>query len=105
MGQQRRFARHRIHVPILVRSIGSSRAHSYRGHSLDLSEGGLGAVLEGELTPGQVVIMEVVLPGDLQPLTAQARVRHRNALRCGFEFLGPNQHMRERIATACQAAI
>jgi c-di-GMP-binding flagellar brake protein YcgR len=98
---ERRFPRHRIEAPLLVRGIASAMSHAYRGHSTSLSEGGVGAIVSGELSPGQIVLMEVVLPGELQPLVVRARVCYRNDLECGFQFLGIEARAQQIIRTAC----
>jgi len=73
-----------------VRSIGASLANGHRGHCVDLSEGGAGGVVPGEWRPGQVVTMELAVPGGDQSLVVSARVCHRDDMRCGFEFLAPS---------------
>jgi len=98
---QRRFPRHRVEAPLLVRGVASSLSNAYRGHSTNLSEGGVGAIITGELSPGQIVLMELVLPGELQPLVARARICYRNDLQCGFEFLGVEARAQQLIRTAC----
>ena len=88
MIDQRRFERAIIEAPIVVQGMASARK-LLRGHCMNLSEGGAGGILAGELLPGQVVLMELVLDS-LQPVHVNARVRHRTRLYCGFEFLGPD---------------
>jgi hypothetical protein len=98
---QRRFPRRRVEAPLLVRGVASSLSNAYRGHSTTLSEGGVGAIVTGELSPGQIVLMELVLPGELQPLVLRARVCYRNDLECGFQFLGTEARTQQIIRTAC----
>src|SRR4051812_10075120 len=85
---QRRFARTHVELPIVVRSMASA-ASLIRGHSLNLSEGGAGGILSGELMPGQVVLMELMLNTE-EAVRVNARVRHCTQPYCGFEFLGPD---------------
>jgi hypothetical protein len=66
---QRRHIRHSVEAALLVRGIGSSPAHAHRG---------------------QVVTMELNLPGTGEPVVLSARVCHRSDTRCGFEFLAPS---------------
>jgi protein TonB len=58
------------------------------GRALDLGEGGLAAILAGELHPGDSVGLEFRLPDLDLPLHAKAVVRHQARLRLGVEFLG-----------------
>ncbi len=61
-------------------------------------------MVEGELHPGQMVLMELVLPGELQPLLARARICHRENSACGLQFVAPDQRSKEQIATAYRLA-
>jgi CheY-like chemotaxis protein len=53
----------------------------------DLAEGGLGAVVEGEMVPGEVAALTLGLPQCDAKLELRARVRYRNADSHGFEFI------------------
>jgi TonB family protein len=58
------------------------------GRSVNLGEGGVSAVLAGELSPGESVGVEIQLPKSSDPLRARALVRHHDKLRAGMEFVG-----------------
>ena len=101
----RRYMRHAVEAPLLVRGIGSTVAHSHRGHCVDLSEGGAGCVIpEGEWPPGQVVTMEMTLPGLEKSLVVSARVCYRSGIRCGFESLAPSKEALTVIRVLCPQA-
>ena len=56
-----------------------------QGHSVDISESGISAMLREEVPVGAVVRLEFQLPlGDVEIL---AVVRHQNAFRYGFQFV------------------
>jgi len=56
-----------------------------RGHTVDISESGISAMLLVEVPLGEVVRLEFSLPsGDLE---VHAFVRQRNAFRYGFQFV------------------
>jgi c-di-GMP-binding flagellar brake protein YcgR len=56
-----------------------------RGHTVDISESGISAMLRVEVPVGEVVRLEFQLPlGDVDIL---AMVRQRNAFRYGFQFI------------------
>jgi len=56
-----------------------------RGHTVDISESGISAILRVEVPVGEVVRLEFKLPlGDVDVL---ALVRQRNAFRYGFQFV------------------
>ena len=86
---------------MVVWSIGSGGKNASRGHCLNLSESGAGAIVAGTWLPGQVVGIELVLR--TEPVVVQARLRHRNSLHCGFEFLAASDTVREQLRQACSA--
>ncbi len=70
-----------------------------RGHTVDISESGIAAMLLQEVTLNEVVRLEFTLPtGEVEVL---ALVRQRSAFRYGFEFIegGP---VRDLISRACR---
>ena len=70
-----------------------------RGHSVDISESGISAILRDEVRVGEVLRLEFTLPtGDVE---IHAHVRQRNAFRYGFEFLEAISQL-EIIQRACR---
>ena len=59
----------------------------FSGRCRHLGEGGLGAVLAGELPVGDTVTLEFSLPDQKQTMRMRAAVRHRQGFHHGFEFL------------------
>src|SRR5260370_23065657 len=68
--------------------LGSGRRDGLAGGSVNLGEGGVFAVLAGELLPGETVGVEILLPLAAEPLRARALVRHHDRLQSGMEFFG-----------------
>ena len=101
---QRRYPRQAVEAALLVRSIGSSVASAQRGHCVDLSEGGAGAIVGGPWRPGQVVTMELTPANSEGSVVVSARVCHRDDLRCGFEFLAPTADVVDLIRKLCGQA-
>jgi len=95
-GSVRRQPRALFSVPITLRHLAIGGVRTARGVSLDISEGGIGALVEGELNVGDAVDMEFCLPSG--GLSVVAILRHTSSLRSGFEFLGLNPDERLRIA-------
>jgi len=56
-----------------------------RGHTVDISESGISALLMVEVPIGEVVRLEFDLP--FGPVEVHAMVRQRNAFRYGFQFV------------------
>lgn len=58
------------------------------GRSVNLGEGGIAAILAGELLPGEAVGVEILLPMSHDALRTRAVVRHHDKLHAGLEFVG-----------------
>lgn len=81
-----------------LRHLMSGRIRSSRGISLDISEGGLGAIVQEDLRVGEMVEIDVRIPD--RPLNAVAIVRHTSSVRSGLEFLGLTAEERLQITSA-----
>ena len=66
------------------------------GRSIDLCREGIGVNVAAELTPDQVVAVEIPLAAD-KPVTVTASVRYCNQHRCGFEFISLAEPQHEAI--------
>ena len=85
---RRRRLRYRVQAPLDVTVLRSGIPDTLPGRSVNLGEGGLAAVLAGELLPGEAVGVEIRLPMAANPLRTRALVRHHDKLRAGMEFVG-----------------
>ncbi|HEX8815893.1 MAG TPA: PilZ domain-containing protein [Terriglobales bacterium] len=92
----RRSPRTLYSVPMRLRMLMPGGIRTTRGVSLDVGEGGLGALVENSLKVGDVVEMELSLPK--QELNAVGIVRYSNSSRCGFEFLGLTADEHQQLA-------
>lgn len=96
--QRRHYARRKVEAAVAVCGVASSAAaRMWRGHALNLSEGGAGIIVAGPWIPGQVVRMEIAFGETRQPVQVFARVAHRNRLYCGLEFLGTGEQSRSEL--------
>jgi hypothetical protein len=68
-----------------------------RGITLDLAEGGLGAIVQGDVHVGDTVAIDLRLSEQL--LTTVAIVRHTSSVRSGFEFIGLTPEERLQITS------
>jgi c-di-GMP-binding flagellar brake protein YcgR len=93
---RRRQPRFKIEVDIAVHSRTSG---TLKGHTVDISESGLSAILKIEVPPGELVELEFTLP--YGPVTIYALVRQRNAFRYGFQFAESNA-VHEAILATCR---
>jgi TonB family protein len=96
---RRRELRYRVQAPLDVTVLRSGIPDTVPGRSVNLGEGGVAAVLAGELLPGEAVGIEIRLSPASGPLRTRALVRHHDKLRSGMEFVGlsPEQQAAIRI--------
>ena len=78
----RRNPRFKLEIDIRVYPRNSLVVH---GHTVDISESGISAILKVEVPVGEIVRLEFDLPAGSVDITAL--VRQRNAFRYGFQFL------------------
>lgn len=95
----RRYPRALFSVPLRLRHLMAGGISTTRGITLDISEGGLGALVQGDLRLGETVEIDLQLPE--QSLSTIAIVRHTSNVRSGFEFLGMTPEERLQIAQTC----
>src|SRR5437868_1459846 len=94
----RRHGRYLFSVPLTVQHLlaeGSSRTH---GMTLEISEGGMSAIVQGDLRIGEIADVNIPLPAG--PLSALAIVRHKTAGHFGFEFLGLSPAERQQLSAS-----
>jgi hypothetical protein len=94
------FTEARIHPRFALQvdiSVYCRRNGKLKGHTVDISESGISAILVLEVEVGNLVQLEFVLPSG--PVTIRALVRHKTAFRYGFQFVEPDAH--GRIKSTC----
>ena len=96
MVDARRQPRFKIEVEI---NINSRTCGLLTGHTVDISESGISAMLRIEVPLGEVVELSFTLP--FGPVTIHAMVRQRNAFRYGFQFVDSNA-VPEVIQATCR---
>src|SRR5258708_13001089 len=78
--------RRKIAVPLSITILRSGVPDAVPGRSVDVGEGGLGAVLAAELFPGELVGVEFRLP-DVGSVLAKARLCSQQSLPSALQFL------------------
>ena len=101
--KRRRFPRFKLDTIILVTEMRSGLTHTVKGRSREISEGGMGGILAGELPAGQSVIVEFPLPKARQELTLRALVHRHSTSHYGFEFLPISPVILQDIRRACES--
>lgn len=97
----RRFPRYPVQLPIVVRIHVPGRTASLHGTTITLAEGGLGGRLDGEVLPGDDVVIEFEDPR-LLSCQPRAQVRYRNGDVYGFEFIGLDAQQQAVLRQSCQ---
>ena len=93
----RRQPRFKIAVDI---AINSKTCGILQGHTVDISESGISAMLKLEVPLGEFVELQFSLP--FGPVKIYATVRQRNAFRYGFQFV-ESYAAREIIHSTCRS--
>jgi hypothetical protein len=93
-----RYPRALLSVPVMLRHLGMGGIRLSRGISLDISEGGLGAIVTASLRVGEMVEIEV--SSTCREHSAVAIVSHCSQVRSGFEYVGLTQAERQQIGDA-----
>jgi hypothetical protein len=95
--EARRHPRYRLETDIRIYPRNSAVV---RGHTVDISESGISAMLRVEVPIGEVVRLEFSLPtGNVD---VQALVRQRSAFRYGFQFVVEASTAQEVIWRMCR---
>jgi c-di-GMP-binding flagellar brake protein YcgR len=95
---ERRYPRFFLSTPLTTRKSRSPRSRVRRGITLDISAGGLSAVLCGPPPVGERVSVRLNLADTA--LEARAIVRHSNPSRTGFEFVNLSRSS-QRVIENC----
>jgi hypothetical protein len=93
----RRQPRFRLEVDI---RINSKTCGVLQGHTVDISESGISALLKIEVPVGEFVELRFTLP--YGPVTVYAIVRQRSAFRYGFQFV-ESHSVHEIIQATCRS--
>jgi PilZ domain len=99
---ERRYPRHFLSAPVTTWGLLNSGPQVTRGLTLEISLGGLSAVLCGPPKPGERVSVRLNLLN--VTFEALAIVRHSSPARTGFEFLEPSPEFLHSIENCIQAS-
>lgn len=94
---RRRVPRFRTLASLDVTVLRSGIPDTLPGRALNLCERGMGAVIAGELNPGESVGVELRLSAAGAALRTKAVVRYQDKLRYGFEFTAISADQRNAI--------
>jgi hypothetical protein len=80
--------------------VNSKKCGVLKGHTVDLSESGVSALLKIEVSVGEIVELQFTLP--YGPVRVYAIVRQRSAFRYGFQFIDSHS-AHETIQATCRS--
>jgi Gram-negative bacterial TonB protein C-terminal len=91
----RRAPRFPAAIPVDITVLRSGIPYTIPGRSTNFGEFGMGAMLAGELTAGDLIGVAFRVPEVDTPIRTRALVRHQAKLQCGLSFVGllPEQQM------------
>ena len=95
--EKRRHHRYRYSVPFTIRR---SDGTAIPAISLEMSEGGVSALIRDHLGIGELVEMEPIGGGKMSAI-----VRHTTGMVHGFEFINPTPEQVENILEKCRGRI
>jgi c-di-GMP-binding flagellar brake protein YcgR len=75
--RQRRHPRYRVEFPVTVFLLSEGERRRVDAHSRDLSVAGIGMLIAGDLSLGEVAALNFTLPGSSQPWDVRAVLRYR----------------------------
>lgn len=101
----RRWKRYRVDVRLKVTYWKQGVKTVAFGQGSDVSEGGMAAYIPAELTKGENVDLELLLPygASKEPVTIKAAVRNRNDFRYGMEYVLVTESVRESLLRSLKA--
>ena len=100
----RRLPRHDTDNRVVVTVPKPDGPEKVRGRASNISDGGFGAVLAGELEVGEVVQARLVLQALSEPLEVTAQVKNRHGFTHGFAFVDITPDQRRTIMRYLRSA-
>lgn len=100
--RRRRHERYRADFQVVASFLDGTQYRKIEGRCGDLSEAGMGTLLPGEMSNGEVVGLNFLLPGSNHAWELRAVVRYRRGFHYGLEFLSLANSQREALKTYIQ---
>jgi CheY-like chemotaxis protein len=97
----RKYRRYAVQVPFVLTLSRSPRQTALHGFSSTLAEGGMGGILAGQISPGDIVCITLSHP-ELKDLRPRAEVRYKHGETYGFEFLDLSAAQQQTIRRSCE---
>ena len=101
----RRWKRYRVDLRVKFLYWKDGAKATIFGQGSDVSEGGMAAYVPAEMTVGDNVDLEMVLPyaASKEPVAIKAIIRNRNGFRYGLEYVLVTESVRESLVRSMKA--
>jgi hypothetical protein len=99
---ERCFPRYQVKVPFRATAQRLQGDAVLWGQTLNLCEEGLGATIEGALSPGEFVNLRVKFPQCPVTIQLRATVRHREGRIHGFQFVNLSDLQLAEVRACCR---
>jgi PilZ domain len=97
-GQERRWPRHKIDVPVRAFIRRPDRTLTLDGRGVEISEGGVCLLIDIELGLGDEIELEFTPPYSGKPIRVRSLVCNRNENRYGVQFVAEDEKERSEVA-------
>jgi c-di-GMP-binding flagellar brake protein YcgR len=91
-----------VQIPFTVTVNRAGTTAMLRGLSVNFGEGGIGGKIEGDLEPGEHVLLQIVDSRLQKQLEPRAQVSYRKDNTYGFEFLDVSSQAQSVVRQFCQ---
>jgi CheY-like chemotaxis protein len=98
----RKSPRYPVALPFMVKVERDGAGCELHGLCTDIGEGGLGGELYGELSPGELVEVQI-LNSELGAFQPRAQVRYRQNNLCGLQFLDLDPAQQDALSRSCES--
>ena len=95
---ERRWPRSKIDVPVRAVIHKPDQTLFRDGRGMEMSEGGMCLLMEGELGLGEQIEVEFTPPYSGKPIRVRSEVRNREGYRYGVEFISEGKQERSEVA-------
>ena len=100
--EKRKWPRYPIDVALRASVNSGGTTKAIYGSGIEVSKGGIKAVLPAEIAIGEWVDIELTLPYCSQALALSTIVRNRSSFTYGLEFVGITTEQQTEIERACR---
>jgi c-di-GMP-binding flagellar brake protein YcgR len=100
--ERRRSARYGLDISLVARPA-NNRSRAIHGRVVDLSRGGLSALIAADLQPGEVIELKFELPYAATHVRLEAAIRRRESYQYSLEFMHVVASDQEKIDRTCAA--